>query len=120
MNEPRDDFLQRAKRLLDEAEQGLDGATRTRLRAARREALAAGARPSRPAWLLPAGGLAVAATVAALSVVLWQAPPPELEPLTALEDIALLSDEADPAFYEELDFYAWLAAGAPQGEDVNG
>ena len=119
MNERQDDFLRTTATVLDEAELGIDGATRTRLAAARREALAAAERPRRPLWLLPAGGLAVAATVAALTVGLWQVQPLD-DSLAALEDIALLSDEADPAFYADLDFYTWLAEGAPLLEDDNG
>ncbi len=118
MSERQDDFLRRTRLVLDEAEQGVDGATRTRLAAARREALAAAGR-RRPLWLLPAGGLAVAAAVAVLSVGLWRTPP-LAGSLDALEDIALLSDEADPAFYADLEFYAWIAAGAPPLEDDNG
>ena len=119
MNERQDDFLRTTATVLDEAEHGIDGATRTRLAAARREALAAAERTRRPPWLLPAGGLAVAATVAALTVGLWQVQPVD-DGLAALEDIALLSDEADPAFYADLDFYTWLADGAPPLEDDNG
>ncbi len=118
MNERQDDFLRQTKATLDEAEQRIDGATQTRLNAARREALAAGKRPRRPVWLLPASGLAAAATVAVLTVSLWQVPPMD-DSFAALEDIALLSDEADPEFYADLEFYAWIAEGAPL-EDDNG
>ncbi len=123
MSEPHDrrkaqnNFLQQTTATLDAAEQQIDAATQTRLRAARREAQNATTRSCRPAWLLPAsGGLAVAATVAALTVSLWQVPPAE-EQLDALQDIALLSDEADPEFYADLEFYAWLAEGAPADDD---
>ncbi len=118
MSERQDDFLRQTRETLDAAERGIDGATRTRLAAARREALAALDRPHRPFWLLPASGLAAAATVAALTVSLWQVQPVD-DTLAALEDIVLLSDEAEPEFYAELEFYAWLAEGAPQ-EDDNG
>ncbi len=118
MNERQDDFLRQTKITLDAAERRIDGTTRTRLDAVRREALAAVGRSQRPVWLLPAGGLAVAVTVAVLTVGLWQAVP-AVDSLAALEDIALLSDEADPEFYAELEFYAWIAEGAPT-EDDNG
>lgn len=108
--------LQQSKQLLDEAERQIDAATLARLRAARRTALAADTPSRRPAWLVPAGGLAVAATVAALTVSLWQMPA-DPERVEALEDIALLSDEAEPEFYAELAFYRWLAAGAPAEGD---
>ncbi|VAX01911.1 hypothetical protein MNBD_GAMMA20-179 [hydrothermal vent metagenome] len=118
MNDRQDDFLRQTKITLDEAEQRIDGATQTRLGAVRREALAAAGRSHRPIWLLPAGGLAVAATVAILTVSLWQVSP-SVDSLAALEDIALLSGEADPEFYADLEFYAWIAEGAPT-EDDNG
>lgn len=118
MNDQQDGFLRQTKITLDEAEQRIDGATRTRLGVVRREALTAAGRSRRPVWLLPASGLAVAATVAILTVSLWQVSP-AVDSLAALEDIALLSDEADPEFYAELEFYAWIAEGAPT-EDDNG
>ena len=116
--EPQDIFLQQTSATLDEAEQQIDGPTQTRLRAARREALSAAGRAQHPVWLLPVSGLAVAATVAALTVSLWQVPAIDNR-VDALEDIALLSDEADPEFYADLEFYTWVAEGAPT-EDENG
>lgn len=110
----RDAFLDSLKQGLDQAGQRLDGATATRLRAARREAIASLDRPRRAAWLLPAGGLAVAATVTAISVGLWQMQPPG-EHVSPLEDVALLSDPAGPEFYEELEFYMWLEEQARNG-----
>ncbi len=118
MSDRQDDFLRQTKITLDEAEQRIDGATQTRLGAVRREALATAGRSRRSPWLLPASGLAVAATVAILTVSLWQVSP-SVDSLAALEDIALLSDEVDPEFYADLEFYTWVAEGAPT-EDDNG
>lgn len=108
-------FLQQTRVALDAAEQQIDAATQTGLRAVRREALAAADRPRLPPWLVPASGLAVAATVATLTVSLWQLPPADAD-LVALEDIVLLSDEVEPEFYAELAFYAWIAEGAPAAD----
>jgi hypothetical protein len=104
------EFLDRVKANLDAAEEQLDEHTRSRLTSIRHEALERGQvrRPPWIQWLLPAGGLAVAVTVAALSVNLWTTKPVMEEPLS-LEDMALLSDSEGPEFYEDLDFYQWLA-----------
>lgn len=102
-----DPFLRRVTDTLDQAVEELDGAIQGRLRAARREALTA--RQARPAWLLPLGGLATAATVAVLALSLWLLPAPQQPALMpSVEDMVLLSDEAELEFYEDLDFYLWL------------
>jgi len=100
-------FLAQAKTTLDEAEGRVDDITKARLRTLRREAVAARRERHRPAWLLPAAGLATAATVATLAVTLWSVPPAPNETLP-LDDLALLSDAEALEFYEELDFYLWL------------
>ncbi len=108
MNEPQDDtFLRRTRAWLDAGEGDLDPTTRARLRAARREALAAHRRTPawRQAWPVTAAGLAAAVLVAVLGVRLWTSPGDDLPPL---EDMALLSDPAGPEFYQDLDFYLWL------------
>jgi len=115
VNEPKDTdrLLKMSKSTLDQAADGLDDATLRDLRRVRREALLAGkpaASGKRPAWLLPVGGLATAATVAVLTVSLWLTPP-ENDPIaqfTPLEDMALLGDAESLEFYEDLDFYLWL------------
>lgn len=101
-------FLSRVRANLDAAEEQLDGATRTRLAAIRREAVQQGQGGSWREWLVPVGGLAAVATVAALSINLWMAPPPGEETAFPLEDMALLSDSEGPEFYENLEFYQWL------------
>lgn len=103
-------FLHSLSHNLDQAVETMDASTQARLRAARREALAASESRSRPAWLMPVGSLAVAATVAVLTVSLWLVPPDTaVDPqLPTLEDIALLSDSEALEFYENLDFYLWL------------
>lgn len=122
MSDRQDDFLRKTTAALDEAEQQIDAATQTRLRTTRRGALASAERPRLPPWLIPASGLAMAATVAVLTVSLWQMPPAD-DGLNALDDIALLSDEVEPEFYAELAFYTWVAEGAPaldEADDSNG
>lgn len=110
MNESKDtdQFLRQVKSTLDQSVDNLDDATLRALRSARHEALAASKK--RPAWLMPVGGLAMAATVAAFSVSMWLAQPQSgaNTSLPPLEDMALLGDAESLEFYEDLDFYLWL------------
>ncbi|HEC19104.1 MAG TPA: hypothetical protein ENI97_07135 [Gammaproteobacteria bacterium] len=105
--EHKDPFLQQVQATLERSAQTLDDATLRELRQARYTALEA--RQRRPAWLLPMGGLAAAATVAVFSVSLWlAAPQPGVNEQLPLEDLALLEDSESLEFYEDLDFYLWL------------
>jgi hypothetical protein len=110
VNEPndKDQFLQKLQSTLDRSVDELDDDTLRALRKARHKAVAASER--RPAWLMPVGGLAMAATVAAFSVSLWMAdsqPGVDVQ-LPPLEDLALLGDAESLEFYEDLEFYLWL------------
>lgn len=114
-----DKLARRARALYLEASRQVDPATAGRLRAARRQALAA-AHPA-PARLgsrlLPAGAFAV---LALATLVIWQplrradsAPPRAASALPATDADAELppdADSADPQLYQNLDFYGWLAA----------
>ena len=104
------DFLNKLSNSLDQSVEEMDVSTQAHLRAARHEAVAASEVQSLPAWLMPVGSLAAAATVAVLTVSLWMVPPDggvdaQLPPM---EDFALLSDSEGLEFYEDLDFYLWL------------
>ena len=102
-----DRFLQQVNAALDRSADELDDATLRALRKRRRHAVESSQK--RPAWLLPVGGLAMAATVAAFSVSVWMAAPqPGLENMPPIEDMALLGDAESLEFYEDLDFYLWL------------
>ncbi len=104
-------FVERARAALDQRAHELNPPIDGRLRAARRTALE-GAAGSRPRWLW-ASGLAVAAT-AVLAVFLWLAPPTQ-GPAPQLEDLELLSSSESLEFYEDLEFYDWLAQDGPTG-----
>jgi hypothetical protein len=112
-------FTESARRALDEAAERLDAGTLERLAAARRQALDA-ARAARGArapggsrrWLWPATAVAFAsATVAAVALWLWFASP--AAPLNGFEDLELLAAQEHPEFYQDLDFYVWLASQTP-------
>ncbi|MEO8809957.1 MAG: hypothetical protein ABI386_06905 [Rhodanobacter sp.] len=115
---------QRARELWQEAARRIDPATAGRLRAVRRQALQSVHAPARRAarWLIPTG--AVAAMALAVMVV-WQPLPHAPAPVqgnhagSAVEADSELppgAEQADPALYQNLDFYAWLAANDPQPE----
>ena len=128
MNTPENDMPntqleQRVRALYHEAAHNLDPAIAGRLRAARREALAAGTGTRQPQhhftrWLVPSGACAAIALAALLS---WPSAPRPMPgaPETAVvasstgeADNALPPDpeQADPNLYQNLDFYGWLAA----------
>jgi hypothetical protein len=115
-----DKFARRARALYLEASRQLDPSTAERLRAARRQALAA-ARPAPHRFtsrlLLPAGAFAV---LALATLMIWQplrhtasATPQAAsatQPADADADLPPDADSADPQLYQNLDFYDWLAA----------
>ena len=110
---------QRTRKLWREAARHLDAATAARLRAARREALQPAAMPLRQAtrWLIPSGALAA---MALALMMVWRplphAPAPAAGnpvPSAALDADSELppdAEQVDPGLYQNLDFYAWLAA----------
>jgi hypothetical protein len=117
MTSPDDRIEQRARALFRTASRELDPAMAGRLRAARREALQPVSASRRAArLLLPAGAFAVV-TLAALMVwsphrSLTPMPPSATTMLAPADDGELPpdADSADPALYQNLDFYGWLAA----------
>ena len=110
---------QRARELWREAARQVDPTTAGRLRAARREALQAARTPVRHAtrWLIPTGAVAAIA-LAALTV--WQPLPRTSASMQSHQTASAApeadnelppdAEQADPALYQNLDFYAWLAA----------
>jgi hypothetical protein len=124
MNEPHEgeNWIERAKALLDQSADNLDAATLSRLTRARHAALAQRRSiPRRWAW---SAGLA-GATLALFGVAIglhhrFDAPgaiAPTSVPLQAGDIDLLTSDEDALDLYENLDFYAWLEKqpGDPRG-----
>lgn len=128
---PHKPLEQRARELYHEAAQHIDPATAGRLRAARREALAAARAPQHHTarWLIPTGACA-AIVLAALMV--WQPLPHQGTPplnqaintsAQAVEtdnELPPDAEKTDPNLYQNLDFYGWLAANnSPNGQPAN-
>lgn len=117
MNAPDNHLERRARELYREAARQLDPATAARLRAARRAALS-GADGSSLAQrlrqlLLPAGAFAAIAFAALMLSSPVQSPTnsaTDLSPVTEAEgELPPDAAAADPALYQNLDFYGWLA-----------
>lgn len=115
MKEPNDSFEQRLRQQLDRSTERLDETRASQLRQARLAALEHAGQESvtHPHW----GTVAVAASVGALAIGLWLHQKPESDtPLVAqVEAIELLAAQEDMEFYEDLDFYLWLASQEGQG-----
>jgi len=115
MNAP-DNLERRARELYREASRRIDPATAGRLRAARREALAAAAAPAHLRFarmLVPAGAFAAIA-VAALMVFSPRDSMPVQEQgvaqtVEADGDLPPDLSNTDPSLMQNLDFYDWLA-----------
>ncbi len=106
-------FLLRVKQEMDRSCAALDGSTQSRLNAMRHAALAQGQRKwlllgLRKPQLLPFGGL-VTACVLVIAVLLQPPGSAILPEPTQVEDLDLLTATEELDFYEEYEFYQWLA-----------
>ena len=105
-------LLSAAKHTLQDSVENLDQETVDRLAAIRLQALAAASsrRSRRSSWLMPAGGFVTAAALVA-AVLLWTSGPTvnESAPVALIEDINILTDSEEIDFYQDLEFYQWLA-----------
>ncbi len=116
--QPIDDqmFLSAAKTTLERSADQLDDHTQERLAAIRRYAVDAAikqqavASPAFTRWILPVGGFATACAAVLVAVTLWtQEPVKNTAPVAALEDLNILTGNDEIEFYQELEFYEWLA-----------
>ncbi len=109
-------FVDAAKAGLDEAVRALDPVIASRLRLARQSALEA-SQKKRLTWIMPATGFAAAFVGILAFFLLLQSPEqPTLVSENALqnlsggvEDLELLASSETIEFYDDLEFYGWLA-----------
>lgn len=112
------EFETRARSLLLESAEDLDGHTRSRLTQARHAALAqleptASGRAGFSRWLLPAGSVAAAALVAVIWFGNLQPDAISLQAANSpMDDIELMAGAENFELIEELEFYAWLESEA--------
>lgn len=115
-DDSRDSFERRARELLDESSERLDGRVRSRLTQARSAAVEEARKPRLGvAWRtwIPAGALAGAA---ALAVFLWSGAPhspgtPVLAVHSSLDDLDIMVTNESFELLEDLEFYEWVATG---------
>jgi hypothetical protein len=109
-------FERRARELLDESTERLEGRIRSRLTQARSAAVDEARKPrlgvAWRAWI-PAGALAGAA---ALAVFLWSGAPhspgaPALAVHSSLDDLDIMVTNESFELLEDLEFYEWVASG---------
>lgn len=113
MSEHDKDFIEQIGKTLDQGLQELDGDTLNRLRQARVAATERnGHRHMQHGWLVAGGALASVLIALVLSLQLNSTAPNE----SMLEDMALLSADAELDLYQELDFYDWLVEKEQGGE----
>jgi hypothetical protein len=120
-NDELSPFEQRARALLRDSVQRLDGATRSRLAQARARAMSQ--HDARPGWLnfrylAPAGAMAAAVLVAMLFTGLKDAPGVNEPTGNALYDLELLADADAFELSQEtdLEFIEWAASMGEQGQ----
>ncbi len=106
--EPRDqEFVARAKQVLEHQAAELDSPTMLRLQRARRAALDVS--PLSRWRLVRTGGLALA-SVAALALLLWATQPArEPHPGHLVEDLEFILSTDNVELTEDFEFYHWLA-----------
>lgn len=104
-NEKEERFINAAKVTLDRSTEDLDDGVLRRLRVARHRALETPASAAAWAW---ASGLA-AASVVVLAVTFWLMQPSVTDPLPDLNDLGVLATAENLEFYDDLEFYSWLA-----------
>ncbi len=101
-----------AKKTLDCSIQNLDSHTLSRLQSARQTARSHSTETH--AWVQPAWALA-AACLMIITIVLWNTDSPEITATLAFEDVEILASADGWEFYEDLEFYAWLAENDQTG-----
>ena len=120
-NDREKHFLEKLKDLLNEGMENLDKETSQRLENIRIRALRA-AGEKRSGFFIPrrwimAGGFATAA-MAAVALFFWLITSPGDLPARYAEDFEIISSPERIDFYQNLDFYRWLAT--KENEPVKG
>jgi len=105
-------FLGKVQDLLNEGAEHLDPQTRERLERVRIRALSAGEEKGgffTPLRWIMIGGFATA-TMAATALFFWlHTSPPGALPAKQIEDFEIITSREQMDFYQNLDFYRWLA-----------
>ncbi len=121
-NDREKQFLEKVKGLLDEGVENLDSQTGQRLERIRIKALES-AREKSSGFFTPlrwvmVGGFATAA----LALFFWLNPSPGTLQVRQVEDFEIITSQERIDFYQNLDFYRWLAteeSGPTRGKHSN-
>ncbi len=105
------DFESFTRQKLEETAINMDGATRTRLAAIRRDAVSS--KRVRRGWWLPVS-LATAMTALALIWMMPQQNSNEVD-VAAMEDMDFLASDIEMDLLEDVEFYQWLNDGDHAG-----
>ncbi len=110
--DPEKALVERARGLLSRRVENLKPQTERRLEDIRVRALSA-AEEKRPGFFSPGrwvmAGSFAAATVVAAAFFFWPNPSPEPLPAGQVEDLEIITSQEQLDFYQNLDFYRWLA-----------
>ena len=108
-------FLKKVKHSLSQSEENIPDETQSRLHHIRREALKV--KPKEKNWggkWIPTPYPALATAAMVILAVLLSFPSDQEQSLfNPLDDLEILASNNKIEFYEELDFYAWLAEEEP-------
>ncbi len=110
-NDLEKNFLEKVSGLLNEGVNHLDGETRRQLEQIRTQALRTAEKPSGffiPGRWIMVGGLTSAA-MAAVALFFWLYTFSTDFPARNIEDFEIITSNERVDFYENLDFYLWLA-----------
>lgn len=110
-------FIRDVQNHLDQTADQMDVKTRARLAAIRKNALAPEKKSPMP-WRLPMAGLAGAAAMAML--FFWISYMEVDIKTDNLEVLEMLASEQDMDFFENMEFYAWLAESGTEADTPNG
>jgi hypothetical protein len=110
---PEEAFVARLRELLEDSTTTLDAGTRDRLAHLRRAALDAGLAREKTAPRLwrrwPVWAAVATATIVAAVHFSAPRPPNELAAVRAVEDLEIIAAADGLEFFEQLEFYTWLA-----------
>lgn len=104
-----------AKQTLDQSIQNLEPDTLSRLQSARKAACSNATEPQtshswvQPAWIMAAACLMI------LTIALWDINSPEITAKLPFDDVEILASTDGWEFYEDLEFYSWLAENDQTG-----
>ena len=110
-DEREQQVMRNAKAVLDRSVEELDQQTILRLQRMRVTTLTA--RPRSARWVL-AGGLATMCA-GILASVLWISKPAAVMPVHEADDLDVVTAAENLEFYDEIDFYRWLADHPGEG-----